>query len=130
MGKKKDLTPQEKQQIVTLLAEGCTVYEVARLVQRDVRTVKKYTTGVHDTRKERSDAGFRKVSAREMRCLTRALKKMPGSTSKAIFNEAAVERNNRATRNNILNDIAKVVKIRPRLPPVEEKHAGPFGMGW
>lgn len=121
MGKKKALSNAEKQRISDLLVEGTTIKDIAELLQRDIRTVKKHLADVNGTRKKRSDAGIRKLNNRELRNITRVLKKMPLATSKAIFNEAGVVRNNRMTRYNILNDVAKVVKA-VKTPPLSKKN--------
>ena len=105
MGKKRGLTNDEKQRIVDLIAEGAATSEVATLLNRDPRTIKKYLADVHGGRKKRSDAGKMKLTDRELRKVTRSLKKMPLATSKAIFDDAQVTRPRR-TRNNILNQVA------------------------
>ena len=70
MGKKRGLTNEEKQWIVDLFAEGAAIGEVATLLNRDPRTIKKYIADVHGGRKNRSDAGKMKITARKLRKVT------------------------------------------------------------
>ena len=95
MGKKRGLTNEEKQRIIALIAEGAAMSEVATLLNRDPRTIKKHVADVRGGRKKRSDAGKLKITDRELRKVTRSLKKMPLATSKAIFDDVRVIRPSR-----------------------------------
>ena len=64
MGKKIGLTNEEKQRIVDLIAEGAAISEVATLLNRDPRAIKKYVAGEHGGRKKRSDAEKNKITDR------------------------------------------------------------------
>lgn len=121
MGEKRSLTNEEKQRIVDLIAEGAAMSEVATLLNRDTRTINKYVAEVHGRRKKRPDAGKRKITDRELWNVTRSLKKMPLATSRDIFHDARVVRPNRRTRNNILNQVAKVIRMSSK-PPISKKN--------
>ena len=75
MSKKKDLRNIVKQRIFEILADGGIIHDVATLLHRDVRTIRKYETDVHGTCEKRSDAGSRKITQRELRKVTTALRK-------------------------------------------------------
>ena len=51
MGKKKDLTQDEKKKIVSRLAEGRKSLEIAKELSRDHRTIKRFVTNVNQVRK-------------------------------------------------------------------------------
>ena len=121
MGVKRGLTNEEKQRIVDLIAEGAAMGEVATLLNWDTRTINKYVAEVHGRRKKQPDAGKRKITYRELWNVTRSLKKMPLATSRDIFHHARVVRPNRRTRNNILNHVAKVIKMSSK-PPISKKN--------
>ena len=66
MGKKMGLTNEQKQRMVDLIAEGAAMSEVAALLNRDTRTIKKYVADVQGRRKKRPDAGKMKITDREL----------------------------------------------------------------
>ena len=71
MGKKKDLTQDEKKKIVSRLAEGRKSLEIAKELSRDHRTIKRFVTNVNQARK-RSDKGTRrKLSRRQVSTIKR-----------------------------------------------------------
>ena len=66
MGEKRSLTNEEKQRMVDLIAEGAAMSEVAILLNRDARTIKKHVADMHWRRKKRPDAGKSKITDREL----------------------------------------------------------------
>ena len=52
--------------MVDLIAEGAAMSEVAALLNRDTRTIKKYVADVYGRRKKRPDAGKMKITDREL----------------------------------------------------------------
>ena len=119
MGRRRSVSENEKAEIVQMLAARVHTVDVAKRLKRDHRTIKKYVENINTQRKKRSDAGKRKVTAREMRKLKFALAKNP--SSKTIFEKAGIDRGCRKTRCNILNDIAKNTKPVSR-PPLTKQH--------
>ncbi|KAA8586919.1 hypothetical protein FQN60_000755, partial [Etheostoma spectabile] len=53
MGKKRDLTDSEKSKIVKCLSEGCSTLEVAKILRRDHRTIKRFVANSQQGRKKR-----------------------------------------------------------------------------
>ena len=119
MGKKVDVTTEEKQKIVHKMALGMKISEIAREIQRDPRTVSKVLGNVNCARKQRRDKGKSMFTDRDVRKIKAAAKKKPLSTSKVIFQEAGIEGINRASRCKLLRKIATVKK--PSKQPVLSK---------
>ena len=71
MDKQKDLTEEEKSTIVRCLAEGRKSTEIAKLLCRNHRNVKRFIANANQTRK-RCDKGVkRKISRRQMSAIKR-----------------------------------------------------------
>ena len=90
-------------------AKGTSPDAIAAKIGRHVDTVKRFQKNP-TPRKKRSDAGISKtVTDRDMRNITRQLRKKPGQTSKSIFNAAGPCDVPKSTRNSIFRTVGFVV---------------------
>ena len=71
MGKKKDLSIKEKESITRELSKGMTTLQIAKVLQRDYWTIKKYVTASQHGRKKRVQPKFRKLNDRQLRQIHR-----------------------------------------------------------
>ena len=71
MGQKKDLTASEKNTITRKLADGRTPKEIAIILNRNVRTIKKYISNATYERKRSDKGNVRQISRRELTNLKR-----------------------------------------------------------
>ena len=90
MGRRTDLTDDEKRIILKELANATTPEMIASKINRHVVTVNKFVNDPLKKRKIRADCGSRKSvsSKRELNSLKRKLRKLQGATSARIFKEA------------------------------------------
>lgn len=121
MGQKRDLTDSEKSKIVRCLAEGCSSLEIAKLLKRDHRTIKRFVTNSQQGRRKRVEKKRRKITAHELRKIKREVAKMPFATSSTIFQSCNVTGVSKSTRCAVLRDMAKVRKAEKR-PPLNKNH--------
>ena len=121
MGKGRDLQPAEKTTIVQQLAEGMSTHQIARLLSRDHRTIKKFVADSQHGRKKRTEKKFRKLSARDLRKLKFVATRKKIGTSAQIFEAAAVPSVSRTTRCKALSTFASNRKASSR-PPLNKKH--------
>ena len=75
MGRNKSLSDKEKQEICEMLAKKVEIIGIARVRQRDVRTIKKAVQNINLQRKSRYDKGKSMVSDRSVRKITRTVKR-------------------------------------------------------
>ena len=121
MGRGKALTEDEKAVIIKESAKGTSPDAIAAKIGRHVDTVKRFQKNP-TPRKKRSDAGISKtVTDRDMRNITRQLRKKPGQTSKSIFNAAGLCDIPKSTRNSILRTVGSVV-APVKMPPLTKRH--------
>ncbi len=69
MGRKKDLSEDEKREIVQYIATGMKPIDISRKLKRDHRTVKRF---VSDSQHRRIQGLLRKVSVRQINVIKRA----------------------------------------------------------
>ena len=110
MGKKRDLTSDEKQKIVTLLSAKKTTIQIAKQLKRDHRKVKNVTKNCNKQRLWADNGTFRSIDIKEHTKIKRSLFRNPLQSSKIVFKDAEVFINSRATRYRFLKSIAKVKK--------------------
>ncbi|XP_069583295.1 D-beta-hydroxybutyrate dehydrogenase, mitochondrial-like isoform X2 [Ranitomeya imitator] len=110
MGQKRDLTGSEKSKIVRCLAEGCSSLEIAKLLNCNHRTIKRFMANSQQGRKKHVGQKRRKITAHELRKIKREAAKMPFTTSFAIFQSCNVTGVTKSTRCAILRDMAEVRK--------------------
>ena len=125
MGRNKSLSDKEKQEICEMLAKKVEIIGIARVRQRDVRTIKKAVQNINLQRKSRYDKGKSMVSDRSVRKITRTVKKKPLLTSKQVFEESGLDICNRSTRCRVFRRVAKhtkPLKTPPLSPLHKEKH--------
>ena len=121
MGRAKDLTDEEKQTIIKETAKKTSCAAIARILGRHVRTIQRFLRNP-STRKVRSDKGeLKAVNTRDIRKIKREVFKKPGSTSKAIFENAGLNEVPKTTRNRILRTISKV-RSPEKKPPLTQRH--------
>ena len=98
MARKKELTLQEKNEIVKKLAQGWSTLEISKKIGRDNRTVKKIAEVGIQPRKRRHQREFRNLNARDLSRLKRQMIKTPNLSSKSIFEACGLENVGRTTR--------------------------------
>ena len=122
MGRREDLTDDEKRIIIKELANATTAEVIAKRINRHVVTVNKSLNDPLKKRKIRADCGSRKsVSKRDLNSLKRKLRKLPGATSARIFKEAGVPDIAKSTRNIIIAKIAEI-KCPKKNPLLTTRH--------
>ena len=85
MGRKTDLSKDEKSLIIHNTAKGIPVEAIAKELGRHQRKIKRFLANP-SPRKKRSDAGSSKLKTdRNMRRIRRAMSANPGKNSGAIF---------------------------------------------
>ena len=121
MGKKRDLTKEEKSGIIMRLSKGECTNDIAKKLQRDHRTIKRFVQNSQDGRKPRVEKACRTLSSRELSRIKREVAKRPLATSKAIFEDVGLDDVPRSTRCRTLRRVAKVQKAKAR-PPLKTIH--------
>lgn len=121
MGKKKDLSAAEKQQIVECLGQGMATIKIAKRLHRDHRTIKKYVADSEHTRVRADNGKSRTLSYRQIRWIKRAAVKMPCHSSRQVFEAAGASNVPRTTRCRVLQGFAAVRKPSFR-PPLSIGH--------
>uniref|UniRef100_I3JDK3 Calpain catalytic domain-containing protein n=1 Tax=Oreochromis niloticus TaxID=8128 RepID=I3JDK3_ORENI len=97
------------------------ISQIAKLLKRDLRTIKRFIQNSQQGRKKRVEKPRRKITAHELRKVKRAAAKMPFATSLAIFQSCNITGVPKSTRCAILRDMAKVRKAERR-PPLNKTH--------
>ena len=121
MGRRRDLSAEEKSKIINLLASNRKSLDIAKEIERDHRTIKRFL-GNSNVRRQRSDKGkIRKITGWQMMRIKRAAVKNPLSSSKQIFERAGVSEIPRTSRCRHLQTIAKMTKPAIR-PPLTTRH--------
>ena len=108
MARKKELTLQEKNEIVKKLTQGWSTLEISKKIGRDNRTVKKIAEVGIQPRKRRHQREFRNLNARDLSRLKRQMIKTPNLSSKSIFEACGLENVGRTTRCKVLKKFATV----------------------
>ena len=121
MGRKRDLTDSEKSKIVKSLSEGCSTLEIAKILGRDHRTIKRFVANTQKSRKKRVEKKPRKLTAKDLRRIKREATRNPLSSSAVIFQNCNLPGVPRSTRCSVLREMAKVRKAEIR-PPLNKKH--------
>ena len=122
MGSGRDLKLAEKKEIVKLGLRGWSESKIASKIKRSRKAVSKVLQGKW-SRKTRSDKGsLRKVDRHDLTKLKRAMASHPLASSREVFEAAGTPRMCRATRNRILNLIARRVKPSKQ-PRITKRHA-------
>lgn len=116
MSKRSDLTKEKQSQIVKSLSKGKTTNDIAKKLQRDHRTIKRYVRNSQDGRKPRVDKACQTLSSQEPSRIQWEVGKRPSAASKTIFE--AVELND-VPRSTSLRRVAKVQKAKTR-PPLKK----------
>ena len=121
MGRSKDLTEGGKSIIIKEIAKGKTPKAIAEKISHHVVTVKRFLQNP-SKRKSRMDRGVLKsVSKQDMNRLKRSVRKLPGSTSATIFEEAGLPDFTKTIRNRLLRKIAAIKSLAKR-PPLTSRH--------
>lgn len=121
MGKKSELTKEEKSEIVKSLSRGESTNDIAKKLQRDHRTIKGYVQNNQDGRKPSEEKSSRTLSSRALSRIKREVAKRPLATSKTIFEAVGLDNVPRSTRCRTLRRVAKVQKAKTR-PPLKKIH--------
>ena len=82
---KSDLTVLEKGSITTELSKRSRTLEIAKVLRRDHRLIKKYVAASHRGRKKRVQPKFSKLSDRQLRQIHRQVVQTPLASSRQIF---------------------------------------------
>ena len=91
MGKKRDLTTNEKDQIVKLLSNQKTTIEIAKMLSRDHRTIKNFVQKASKVRTRNDKGQFRLIKKKETTVLKMAIARNPLKTSRKCFNELNIQ---------------------------------------
>lgn len=121
MGKKKDLSSEEKASIVKYLSRGRSTLEISRTLGRDHRTIKAFASNGEKNRKKRVEPMRRKLTARDLSALKREMSKQPLCSSSKIFSAVGLGHTPKTTRNRVLKSIGKVKKAQRR-PPLNQRN--------
>ena len=105
MARKKELTLQEKNEIVKNVAQGWSTLEISKKIGQDNRTVKKIAEVGIQPRKRRHQREFRNLNARDLSRLKRQMIKTPNLSSKSIFEACGLENVGRTTRCKVLKNL-------------------------
>ena len=90
MGKKRDLTDADRLKIASMLGYGKSTLEIAKNMNRDHRTIKRFVVSGQTKRKTAKRCHLRRLSPRDIRKLKVQTAKTPHATSKSIFENAGV----------------------------------------
>ena len=85
MGKQRQPNKEETKKIIRLCSEGNNSLEISKLLKRAHRTIKNFLSTSEAIRAKPKRTKPKAMSSRDMRKLKNALRKMPHSTSRAIF---------------------------------------------
>ena len=96
------------------MAEGVKTSDIAKLLNRNIKTVKKAIQNINYARKPRVYKGKYKISNRDLRKIKKVVRKHPYATSRFIFNTAGVYDISKNLRNKTLRKIAMVKKAPKR----------------
>ena len=121
MGRKSNLTHEEKNKIVRHVTEGLSITHIAKILGRDRRTIAKFLKNQGGTRKIRDDPKSKLLNERDMRRLKVEMSRHVSSTSKRIFEAAGLPDIPKTTRNRVLRNLGKVKKSKRR-PYLSKKH--------
>ena len=121
MSKKSDLSVQEKESVTRELSKGSTTLEIAKLLRRDHRTIKKYVAASHLGRRKRLQPKFSKINKRQLRRIHRQVVQTPFASSRQTFDACDISKLSRATRCKALREVASVRKAI-RHSPLKQRH--------
>ena len=110
MGQKRDLTDSEKSKMVKRFLEGRSTLEIAKILGRDHRTIKRFVANSQQGRKKRVEKKRRTLIAKDLRRIKREATRNPFSSSAVIFQNCNLPGVSRSTRCSVLRDMAKVRK--------------------
>ena len=104
MGRKRDLTTIEKDQMVKLLSNQKSTIKIARMLSLDHRTIKNFVQKASKVR-SRSDKGhFRIIKKKEIEVLKKTIARNPLTTSRKCFNESNIQVESRTSRWRIIQN--------------------------
>ena len=92
MGKKRDLNDTDRLKIRFMLGYGKSTLEIAKNMNRDHRTVERFSVSGQTTRKTPKRCHLRRLSPRDIRKLKVEIAKTPHATSKSIFYNACAQK--------------------------------------
>ena len=121
MGKKTDLTDVDRLKITSMLGNGKSTLEIAKIRSRYHRTVKKFVLSRHSMRKTPQRGHLRRLSPKDIRKLKIEMAKAPQATSKTIFDSAGGPQMAKTARCQTLKCLAKVRKPIKQ-PPLSQRH--------
>ena len=103
MGKKRDLTDADRLKITSMLGYGKSTLEIAKNMNRDHRTIKRFVVSGQTKRKTPKRCHLRRLSPRDVRKLKFETAKTPQAMSKSIFENAGVPKMAKTARCQTLN---------------------------
>ena len=96
--------------ILKVLGENVEIYQIAKTLQRDTRTMKNAVQNINHVRKACSDKRTTMVSDIELRKIYRTLRNSPLLSIKQIFEESGSHLSNRTTHCRVIKRVSKVSK--------------------
>jgi transposase len=121
MGKNRDLIDADRLKITSMLGSGKSTLEIAKNMNRDHRTIKKFVFSGKSKRKTPKRSHLRRLSHRDIRKVKIEIAKTPHATSKTIFDNAGVPKTGKTARCQTLKSLAKVMKPIKQ-PPLTKIH--------
>ena len=120
MGRRKDLTEDEKSIIIKEIAKGKTSKAIAEKISHHVVSIKRFLQNPCK-RKPQSDRGVVKSIKRDMNNLSRSIRKIPGATSARLFEEAGLPDVTKTTQNCPLRKVT-AMKSPTKRSPLTSRH--------
>ena len=121
MGKKRDLSEEEKAEIIKKLGKGVDTLQISKLLKRDHRTIQSFVNAGKNKRKDYDKTAAKRRRAKICTKLKIEVSKNPHATSKTIFQNAGLPMTSRNTRCRMLLEVAKVKKMQSR-PLLTKRH--------
>lgn len=110
MGRGKLLSVEEKEYILQLKMKNLSHSEISKMTKRSRKCIINFLKSPLKNKKPRNDKGkFRSVSQRDMRNVTKQLKKSPAKTSYDVFESSGLKHLSKPTRCRILKTVANQV---------------------
>ena len=120
MGKKSDLTNVDCTEITSMLGNGMSTLEIAKYMNHDHRTIKKFVFSHEMERKTPKRSLLRTLSSRDIRKLKIEMAKTPHATSRTIFDAVSEPKMGKTARCEALKILGKVLKLKK--PPLSKHH--------
>ena len=113
LGKKNDLSIEEKNSKSVHLGQGLDTLRISKILARAHHTIQRYLNAGVEGRKKYLK-GFKNVKGCVIQKLKRVMTKNPHKTNKSLFEAAGVAATPKTTRCRVLKTIGRVMKKSPK----------------